>query len=363
MTTALEGNPHRRSSLELPNLLSLSKQKSRVLGSGAYGVVKSVRLNADQGLVAVKTLRAHASTSEMECFAREKEILRNLDHKWSLQVADALTYLHGLSPKIIFRDLSAANVMLTSAKLDRADVKLIDFGLAKVAPQRIAPTSLHADGCQPQPGAEPCEIPCVEGLQVKDPGVKAPELGLKDLDTKATAYTAETGSYMYMCPEVTKHESYDEKCDVFAMGCLMYDLYTRQLRHVSLFQNASMCTVDAHVLGQYAVKVAGGYRPEIPADMPEAVRALVEACWAQEACARPNACEVKKALEEHMATLAEQPTRRSSLQLFRRSRSDVLNGADSGSLDKMASTSSMWRAGSGSLRRWSSTKVRENAII
>ncbi len=55
--------------------------------------------------------------------------------------------------------------------------------------------------------------------------------------------------------QVTKHESYDEKCDVFAMGCLMYDLYTRQLRHVSLFQNASMCTVDAHVLGQYAVKV------------------------------------------------------------------------------------------------------------
>ncbi len=61
-------------------------------------------------------------------------------------MADALTYLHGLSPKIIFRDLSAANVMLTSAKLDRADVKLIDFGLAKLAPQRIAPTSLHADG-------------------------------------------------------------------------------------------------------------------------------------------------------------------------------------------------------------------------
>ncbi len=186
--------------------------------------------------------------------------------------------------------------------------------------------------------------------------------------------------------QVTKHESYDEKCDVFAMGCLMYDLHVRQLRHVSLFQNAGLCTVDAHVLGQYAVKVgfvhhhgsvntaeelthalhtwllmdsqlcpaldlamlglvemimaeavkreflfvtsshctqeevvrltstpkrrskagdtvipclqvAGGYRPAIPADMPEAVRALVEACWAQEACARPSACEVKKALE------------------------------------------------------------------
>ncbi len=61
-------------------------------------------------------------------------------------MADALTYLHGQTPKIIFRDLSAANVMLTSAKLDRADAKLIDFGLAKVAAQHIAPTRLHADG-------------------------------------------------------------------------------------------------------------------------------------------------------------------------------------------------------------------------
>ncbi len=81
MTTALE---HRRRSLELPDLLSLTKQKSRVLGSGAHGVVKSVRLNADQGLVAVKTLRAYASPSEMECFAREKEMLSHLDHECAL---------------------------------------------------------------------------------------------------------------------------------------------------------------------------------------------------------------------------------------------------------------------------------------
>ena len=61
-------------------------------------------------------------------------------------MADALTYLHGLSPKIIFRDLSAANVMLTSTKLDRADVKLIDFGLAKEALRHRSSTVLHADG-------------------------------------------------------------------------------------------------------------------------------------------------------------------------------------------------------------------------
>ena len=42
----------------------------------------------------------------------------------------------------------------------------------------------------------------MESLQVKEVGLKTPETGLKDLDAKAAAYTAETGSYMYMCPEV-----------------------------------------------------------------------------------------------------------------------------------------------------------------
>ena len=55
--------------------------------------------------------------------------------------------------------------------------------------------------------------------------------------------------------QVTKHETYDEKCDIFALGCLMYDLFTRQLRHISLFRNVSTYAGDAHVLGQHAVKV------------------------------------------------------------------------------------------------------------
>ena len=60
--------------------------------------------------------------------------------RWSLQVASAIKYLHGLEPKIIFRDLSAANVLLTATKAGQADAKLIDFGLAKeTTRQRIRP--------------------------------------------------------------------------------------------------------------------------------------------------------------------------------------------------------------------------------
>ena len=81
MTAALEGPPQRKGSVELLELLSPTRQRSRVLGSGAHGLVKSVKLNADQGLVAVKTLRTNATAAEVQCFTREKEILRKLEHE------------------------------------------------------------------------------------------------------------------------------------------------------------------------------------------------------------------------------------------------------------------------------------------
>ena len=47
---------------------------------------------------------------------------------WAEQLCDVLTFLHSQKPKIIYRDMKPANVMVLD---DSDDVKLIDFGIAR----------------------------------------------------------------------------------------------------------------------------------------------------------------------------------------------------------------------------------------
>ena len=41
--------------------------------------------------------------------------------------------------------------------------------------------------------------------------------------------TAETGSYRWMAPEVIRHKSYDEKCDVYSFAMLCWEMLTYRM--------------------------------------------------------------------------------------------------------------------------------------
>jgi serine/threonine protein kinase len=76
---------------------------------------------------------------------------------------------------------------------------------------------------------------------------------------------------VWLAPEVLQNKPYTEKADVYSVGVILWELFTRQ----KFFGEVSFMSLVED-------KVISGERPPIPASCPPSYRNLIEACWAQD---------------------------------------------------------------------------------